>query len=174
MSHRRSFWTTVIKSVSYLLLFSVFHFIHDLVPNPFTQAIGGTNESMFQHMKMGFLSYSIVSILEYFINKKWVNNLERFVYSRVLATTFLSWIVFILWYIIPAIMNKPMPNLVVELIYSILITILAGVVAILFEREFEKIDFSKPVRIMIYVLYFGLLFLLIIFSFRLPLEGFFI
>jgi len=173
MSRRRIFWTYVIKSTGFILLFSFFHFIYDLVPNAFTQAIGGTNESMFQHMKMGFLSFSIVSVLEYLINKKWVNSIERFVSSRVLATIFLPWIAFIIWYIIPAIMDKPMPNLAIELTYSILMTILAGVIAIVFERNFDKMDFSKPARIVIYVLYFGLLFLLVIFSFRFPFEGFF-
>jgi uncharacterized membrane protein len=173
MSRMRIFWTYVIKSISYLFLFAFFHFIHDLVPNTFTQAISGTNESMFQHMKMGFLSYSIVSVFEYLINKKWVSKIDQFISSRVLATTFLPWFIFIIWYIIPAIMNKPMPNLAIELTYSILITILAGVVAILFERNFENIDFTKPARILIYALYLGLLFLLVIFSFRFPLEGFF-
>ena len=108
----------MIKSISYLFLFAFFHFIHDLVPNPFTQAIGGTNESMFQHMKLWILGYSIVSVFEYFSNVKWCHKINRFISSRVLATTFLPWFIFIIFNIIPAIMNKPMPNLAIELIYS--------------------------------------------------------
>ena len=173
MSQRRPNWTLVIKSISYLLLFGFFHFIYQLAPSAFSQVIGGTNESIFQHMKMAVFSYSLVSIGEYFINRKWNPGLSKFFHSRALATVLLPWVIFITWYIVPAIMNREMPNLAIELTYSIIITYLSGVIAVIQERNFEMLDFSRWMRIINFILYFGLIFLLIIFSFEKAVGSFF-
>ena len=94
-----------IRSFIFLCLFEALHYSYDLVPSTFFQIFSGINESFFQHWKIGYYSYIILSIGEYLIFQKRIpdENKEKFIYSHLLSAIILPMIIFIIWYIAPAI-----------------------------------------------------------------------
>gem|GEM_PF-6335425 len=51
-------------------MFSIFHFGYELIKSPLLKPFCGINESVFQHLKMAFWGYALLSIGEYFLLKK--------------------------------------------------------------------------------------------------------
>jgi hypothetical protein len=164
----------IIKSIIFLLFFAFFHFLHDWVPNSITQVFGGTNESMFQHMKLGFYGYMCVSVLEYVISFKKQNKAGNIIFSRILSTILVPWAIFILWYSVPALIGQAMLSRILELIYSIIIVLIVGIAVGVLEWDLDQIIFSMTSRIFIVILFIILTFLFGAFSYNLPQEGFFV
>jgi hypothetical protein len=59
-----------VKSLLYLIMFSILHFGYDLTHLIFLIPFCGVNESVFQHLKMAFWSYLFTNLIEYFIERK--------------------------------------------------------------------------------------------------------
>lgn len=96
-----------LKALLYLFSFSVFHFGYELTGWTFLTPFCGINESVFQHLKMGFWGYILLSGIEYFsIRKKIKGNIVNFWYSRIFSTIILPWITVLLWYLLPAVYGR--------------------------------------------------------------------
>ena len=59
-------WKIIIFQVVFLIL----HYLYDWFPCQVTQIFSGTNESVFQHMKIGFYSYLVVAFIEFLLIRK--------------------------------------------------------------------------------------------------------
>lgn len=82
------------KSVTILSIFMIFlfsflyHNIYVYFPNTITSFLFPVNESIFEHMKLIFLSYLSSSIIEYIILKKNNLNLDNFKTSLLISMLF--------------------------------------------------------------------------------------
>ena len=156
-----------LKTLIFVILFSILHFLYSLNENPFFRAIAGKDESVFQHLKMGFFSYLLLIIFDYLLVRKKIENRESFLYSRLLSSLLVPWMIFIIWYLAPAIIGLPL-SLPWELTWAFFVVIVVGILASLFDKNIEKISFNKSVKIIIIGLIIISIFLFILFSFNNP------
>jgi len=161
-----------LKSFIFLVLFAILHFLYIHVSaNPFFQAIAGTDESVFQHLKMGFLGYLFLIGLDYLIIRlifrEWEKNKESFVFSRLLTSLLVPWIIFIIWYLVPAFIGYEL-GFARELSWALVVVFLTGMIATLIDENTEKIKFNLAIKIVIIALVVVSIIIFMWFSFRLP------
>ena len=142
---------TYIKALLFLGVFSILHFGYELTGWKFLIPICGINESVFQHLKMAFWAYIITSALERIPSKDkgsdFVSKAE-FWYSRFLSAVIVPWLIFVLWYFLPAIYGRA-KSLLVDLCWSLLATFTAALFAAQLEQEIQKLTLSKDTRLLI-------------------------
>jgi len=167
---------TYIKALLFLGVFSVLHFGYELTGWKFLIPICGINESVFQHLKMAFWAYIISSALERIPSKgktaKSVSKAE-FWYSRLLSAVIVPWLIFILWYFLPAVYGRA-KSLFVDLCWSLLATFTVALFAAQLEQEIQKLTLSKDTRLLIIFLVVASGFLFVFFTFKLPWIDLFI
>ena len=79
VARRRFPW---LKFLSGILLFAIFHQLHDLFPNTLTAILAeGEQEAIFAHMKMLFYPYLILSIVDYFLYRRRGLLTPNFIYT---------------------------------------------------------------------------------------------
>lgn len=155
------------KLLGFWVCFLILHCSYGFLPILPIKIISGINESFFQHSKVGFFAYLIMNIVEYFINKKEIDNKESFIFTRLFTTTILPWIIFIIWFIAPAYYG-PINNVTLEIIYANIALILTGICVLAIEQAMEGIAFQALSKVVIIALFFILLSQYIIFTFKLP------
>jgi hypothetical protein len=90
-----------------------------------------------------------------------------------MSTLFLPWIIFLLWYIAPAIIGR-WPNNTYEIVYANVITFSTGFFTVILERGLEEIQYNKSLKAVILTLFCVSLLLYIVFTFRLPWADVFV
>ncbi len=157
-----------LKSFIFLVWFSILHFLYtELSANPFFQAIAGTDESVFQHLKIGFFGYLLTIGCDYLIIRKKIEDKNSFVFSRLLSSILVPWIIFVVWYIVPAIVGHEIP-LGYELAWAFFVVLLTGVIVSIFDENTGKIKFNLAMKIAIGALVAVSIIIFIWFSFELP------
>ncbi|MFX1395682.1 MAG: DUF6512 family protein [Promethearchaeota archaeon] len=144
----------LLKALVYLIIFSILHFAYDWSnENDIVGIFSGTDESVFQHMKIGFYSYSIVAMIEFLIYIKQIEKSERgkFFYSRLLSMILIPWFMMVL-YSTAAMFFNEQPPYVFEIIYSILMGYITLLPVLMLEAWYDKFEFSYRVKILIIVL----------------------
>ncbi|MGB9681446.1 MAG: hypothetical protein ACP5RW_00080 [bacterium] len=161
-----------LKALIYLILFSLLHFGYDSTGLQFLKPICGTNESIFQHLKMGFFAYFFVFIIEYGIIKKRFRG-NNFWYSRTLATIFIPWIIFLVWYLAPALWGKfsTTPG---EISWALIVTYISGIFAAILEKGVEKARVSLGFKIVVFILFIASAFLFVWFTYKSPWVDLFV
>ncbi len=160
------------KTLLYVALFSVLHFGYELTELPFLKPFCGIDESVFEHIKMGFWAYLTVSIIEYFLSRKRVEA-QSFWYSRLLSTVLVPWSIVIVWYMVPAIFGH-VESTALELTWAFAVVILSGIAGIMLEKTVERVSLSSPVRMIILVLFVMSVIFYVRFSFSKPWIDLFI
>lgn len=161
------------KALAFWGVFLALYFLYRFFPVfPFS-LICGITESNFQHYKAGFFSYLIVSLVEYAWYRKRITDRESFLYSRMAATVFLPWIIFLLWYIAPALIGR-WPNNTYEIVYANLVTFLVGIFTVILESSLEKIPYPRSLKLVLVVLFLVSVLLYVVFTFCLPWADVFI
>ena len=59
-----------VRGLIYIPIFLLLHYSFEWFPNLLTQIFSGTEESVFQHCKVGFYAYLILIVLEYAVFRK--------------------------------------------------------------------------------------------------------
>ncbi len=157
-----------LKAFFFLLSFTLFHFGYELTGFGVLKPFCGINESVFQHLKMAFWGYGLLTILEYWYlkgKKRFKQN--GFWYSRVLSMVVVPWVVFLLWYIVPAVYGR-INSLLPELIWAVLITYSSGLVVSAIEKDMERIEFRRGAGVSIITMLVVSAFLFTIFTYKLP------
>ena len=157
------------KSLLFLLCVSFFHFGYDVTGWDFLKPFFGINESIFQHLKMAFWGYLLLSILEYFLlfKKELYREIKNFWYSRILSAIIVPWIVVLVWYLLPAIYGR-VESLTFELFWALLATYLSGILAIKIEKETENTPFSTHTKAILLILLVISAFMFVTFTYKLP------
>ena len=156
-----------IKSLLYLIIFSILHFGYDLTHWSFLTPICGINESVFQHLKMAFWAYLLTSLIEYFVIRNKSSERKSFWYPRLLSTIILPWIVILIWYFVPALCGR-VKYLVLEILWSIFSTYSSGVIVGIIEKNIEKNSFSFSFKMVILILIILSAFLYVCFTYNPP------
>lgn len=163
-----------LKAFLFLVSFSVFHFGYELTEWGFLKPFCGVNESVFQHLKMAFWGYILLTGIEYLLLKKNVRDkIRNFLFSRLLSAVIVPWIIVLTWYLLPAFYGRPAP-LCLDLTWAIPITYLSGFFVIQIEKETERIQFNLFTKIIIAILCIISAFLFILFTYKLPWIDLFI
>jgi hypothetical protein len=171
---RKKFWQDVVKVAVFMVFYSLLHFLHDMIPNMFTQAIAGTDESFLQHIKIGVFAYLFTNLFELVIYGKALYKRTGFWFSRILSNLLLPWLMFLVWYPLPTLMGRGFSTTWMEVLYSIAVVIVVCILLTVLERNTEKTTYTAPSKILLVILFIIQLALLVAFSFRLPyFIGFF-
>jgi hypothetical protein len=156
-----------LKSLIFLFVFSILHFGYEWLGWKILIPFCGIDESVFQHLKMGFWAYIFVSFIEYLILRNRVKKASNFWFSRFFSAIILPWIIILVWYLVPAIYSKRL-SVPLEIIWAIFSAYLSSVFSEYFAREIEKINFRLSTKIAILFLLIISAFLFILFSYKLP------
>ncbi|AJC73914.1 hypothetical protein AJ81_06580 [Pseudothermotoga hypogea DSM 11164 = NBRC 106472] len=146
-----------------MVLFSVLHFGHELTGWDFLKIFCGTDESVFEHIKMGFWAYLFTSAIEFFVFKK----KQNFWSSRLFSTSLVPWFIVVVWYMVPAIFGK-IEAVWIELIWAFAIVIISGLFATVVERQVETLKISKGFKTVMVVLVAVSIIFFVRFSFAKP------
>ncbi|AEH50749.1 DUF6512 family protein [Pseudothermotoga thermarum] len=155
------------KVIFYVLIFSLLHFGYELTGWDFLIPFCGIDESVFEHLKMGFWAYLLVSLLEFALLKRKHRLPNNFWFSRLISTMFIPWIIVVVWYVVPGIVGK-VESIALELVWAFFVVVVSGIVGIVLERLTEKMHFGTTVKLMILILFFVLIFFFVRFSFSKP------
>ena len=166
-----------LKTILFLAIFMILHNLFGWSPNLLTRIFGGGDEVFIEHAKTGVWAATILAIGEYLYGRtrghwKDAENRGAFVMSQGLVITFLPWMMFIFWYIAPTWIG-PLPSITWDIIYSIAVTAWLGLVVAFIGQEFQRLDFSRALQVLILVMYLLTVLLLTTFSYRTPWAPFF-
>ncbi|NVM53065.1 MAG: hypothetical protein HWN66_05135 [Candidatus Helarchaeota archaeon] len=157
----------LIKSGIFLLLFSILHFIYEWIPIIPFAVIGGTNESVFQHLKLAFYAYLFLIPIEYLLFRKNIEHHSSFIYSRLLVTFIIPGMELILWYSVPSLVGEITP-LALELIYSMIILYIMGIFGGIIEQNMYGTEFKTNIQLVIIILLGAAIYFFTIFTFTDP------
>lgn len=167
-TNKRGSWRKILLKALYVqLCFLVLHYLYRFIPNPVTEIFSGVNESVFQHMKIGFFSYGLVSLIEYFLNRKKVADPGHYGFSLLGASLFFCWPMLILFFSPPAYFGK-YPTDLLEIISANIVLYTSSIFAILTERQFSAAPLSKEFKVMVVLLCVILISLFVIYTYRFP------
>jgi hypothetical protein len=156
-----------VKGLLFWITFLLLYILRKLAPVIPITLFAGINESNFQHYKGTFFAYLIISLIEYLVYRKNITNKSSFWYARLVTALFAPWMVFLVWYLAPALYG-PMPNMGLEILYGNLATLAVGMLAVVFERGFEQINYGKLLRTVIWILVVVSILIFTILTYNLP------
>ena len=159
------------RSLIFLLIFLLFHYLYKWFPNIIFFLFSAINESVYQHFKNAFYSYIILTIIEYFIFRKRIQDKKKFIFSHLLSSILISWVIFILF--LSAAMFFGERHFIIEIIYAIIIVYLSAISISVLEEEIKKLEYSKRLMALILFLLVLLVMEFTIFTFRLPWHDIF-
>jgi len=142
----------LIKGLSVWALFILFHFGYKLFPTNLFTLLGCPYESVFQHMKMVFFAYVIISIAEYLITRKSIRMGNSFWMSRLFSAVLISFFVYIVWYLYPVLFGL-IESPAWEILYSNIIMMVCIAITLVLEDLLQGVKFPVMARIAIIFLF---------------------
>jgi len=155
------------KVLIYLLIYSILHFLYDLIPVLPIALISGTNESIFTHMKIGFYAYFFTCLVDYQITKTQIESKNTYFWNTLLMSSLMPLFLFALWYILPVFLEHLEP-MWFELTYSFLILVINGIMAANLEDSYSKTEYSKNTKIIILLLFISSIIIYSGYTFKTP------
>ena len=156
-----------LKVIGIWAAFLILHYAYDFAPILPFKLISATHESNYQHMKIVFFAYILVSAIEWFLQRKQIESVDTFVFSRLLAAIIAPWLTMTLYFIAAAVYG-PFDSVFVEILYANVILLLVNICAVVLEKGIESVTFSRPAKAVIIGLALVLIMEFIIFTFKLP------
>lgn len=157
----------LLKALYVQIAFLILHYSYDLFPCDLLKVFSGTSEAVFEHMKIAFYSYGVVSLIEFLVNRKKVEDSVNYGFSRLGGTVLYCWPMFVLFFTPPAIFGK-YPNDFYEILSANIVLYLTSIIVIIIESQFEKVKQSKEFRWAIGLLFVFLVHLFTTYSFQSP------
>lgn len=155
------------KVIIFQLVFLLLHYLYDWLPNELTTLFSGINESVYQHMKIGFYSYILVASIEYLWSRRSITSRKGFFFSRLFTVVYLPWVLLVMFLISPIVFIK-IESIPVEIIFANVTLILASVSSLLVEKQVEKAEPGTSFQIVLLVLFLLTLTQFVVFTYRLP------
>ena len=156
-----------VKGLLFWVTFLVLYMLRKLAPVIPITLIAGVDESNFQHYKATFYAYLLLSLIEYLVFRKRIENRSSYWYARLTAALFAPWLVFLTWYVMAAVYG-PLPNMGLEILYGNLATLAVGILAATFERGFEGITYGRSLQAVIWTLVVISVLVYTLLTFKLP------
>jgi hypothetical protein len=157
----------VVKLLIIHIIFILLHYLYDWLPGGFTAVFSGINESVYQHLKIGFFAYLIFALIEYLLTRKSINDFGTFLYTRLFSATYLP-LVMMLIYLSGPLLFGHVENMAIEVIFANLALLATSFTTLIVEGQVEK---SKPgvgFRVVILALFVLSLVEFIVFTNKLP------
>ncbi len=124
----------VIGAVSIIVLSFLFHFAYTTFPNFLTSLFFPVNESIWEHMKLFFISALVYSIIDYILLKK--NNIKfNNFFLQLFVTSVLSFIIYLIVYL--PLYNIFHENMFISIGLLILVIILGQIVSYFLLKQEE-------------------------------------
>ena len=156
-----------VRSLLLLAIFLGLNYAYKFFPIVIFQIFGGINESVFQHMKIGFYSYIILSIIEFFVFKKKIIDATKFLFSRVFSMILYPWIIFLLFFFTRVVYPWQM-HFVIEIISANIVVYTSVLMLGFIEIDIMKLEFGKRLKANLLILLALLIIEFTAFSFYLP------
>lgn len=156
-----------LKALIFLAVFSLLHFGYEATRWAYLKPFFGIDESIFQHLKMAYWAYLLASLIEFPVSKKRKIKSLNFWTPRFLSAIFIPWIIFLIWYLGPALIGK-LKQFYLELIWAATVTYLSALAIRIIEKPLEDIRLSFCFKILVFLLTIISAFLYIVFTYRLP------
>ena len=147
-------------------IFILLHYLYKWFPNIIFSIFSPINESVYQHFKNAFYSYLILTLIEYVIFRKEIQDKNKFFFSHMLSAIIIAWFIFIFFLTLAMFYGER--QFIVEIIYAQTIVFLTGISISIFEQEFKSLEFSKRFKVLIIVLFVYLVVEFTVFTFNLP------
>ena len=155
-----------LKALIFLLIYAFLH----LKCNPHNikilRPICIANESVFQHIKLGFWSYIFTNAIEYFIDDIDFRYIDIWLFPRLFSSSMIPWLMIVIWYLAPALFDR-IRSLIKNISWDIFTTYLSGVFAALIENSLSK-NLSLEFKIFILTFLTASIFLYIRFTYKRP------
>ena len=161
------------KTALFWAVFMLLYFAYKYFPVFPLSLICSINQSNFQHFKAAFFAFLILNLIEFAIYRRQIQDKRGYFLSRLTAITFAPWIVFLLWYLAPAIYGR-MPTIPLEIIYANIITLSVGYFVSSLEQGFAQIRYTRNLSTLILILFTASIVLYISFTFKLPWADVFV
>lgn len=159
------------KLVAVWALFLALHFSYETFPNLLFKLIGEEGETTFFHMKMLFVAYVVVSLVELALRRSTLASPSGFVYSRALVAVAYPWLTITMWFAAEA-LGLSMPSLAVELAYANVMTVLGIYLALRIEELLDGVEFRSSLKAMTLLLFACAVLSYASFSLRTPMPFF--
>lgn len=158
------------KFIAIWVCFLLLHFSYGWFPNIFFQVIAEANETVFLHMKMLFVAYVLVSLVELFIRRRAIASTSSFLASRALVAVAYPWLAITFWFLAWAV--GMMFGRVGELLYANVTTLLGVYLALRMEEILDTIELRPALKWAVLLLFLAALISYISFSLHPPLHFF--
>ncbi len=161
------------KAIAFWLVYLAMYGIYRFFPITPLCLVCGVRESNFQHYKAGFYAYLIVCLGEAVWRGPRLADGAGFLYPRLTAAVFLPWLIFLLWYIAPALIGR-WPNVTYEIIWANVITLAVGLATVVLESGLMQMPYSRTLKGIVIALFGVSILLYTVFTFRLPWADVFV
>ncbi len=155
-----------LKALIFLLIYAFLH----LKCNPHNikilRSICIIDESIFQHIKLGFWSYIFTNAIEYFIDDVDFRDIDIWLFPRLFSSSMIPWLMIVIWYLAPALFDR-IRSLIKMILWDIFATYLSGVFATLIENSLSK-NLSSEFKMFILIFLATSIFLYIRFTYKRP------
>ena len=157
----------LVKIILFQGFFLLLHYLYDWFPNNLLSLISGIDESVYQDMKIGFFAYIVLVVLEYFVIRKSLNSMSKYIYSRLFTASYYPLVMMVIYLLGPMIFGQ-FDNIPAEIIFANIALLLTSLSAFIVERHIEGYQPSLGFKIIAAFLFFVSLSQFIIFTFELP------
>ena len=160
-------WKFIAVWIGFLLL----HFSYKTFPGLFFKIVAEDHEATFFHMKMLFVSYSLVSLVELWLRRKAIASKSAFLYSRALLAVAFPWLTITLWFTAEA-LGIQLPVTPWELIYANVLTALGIYLVLRLEEVLDGVQFRPSLKALVVALYLAAVLSYVSFSLNVPVHFF--
>lgn len=160
-------FSPVVKVIVFQLIFLVLHFLYDWAPNSITTIISGTNESVYQHLKVSFFSYMPVILVEYLWLRRSLPSLKRFLTARLFTLVFMPWVMMTFFLASPLVFGK-IESIPGEIIFANVALMTTFIFSLVIERHVERVEPGRGIIAVLSTLFLLILIQFVVFTNRLP------
>lgn len=157
----------VIKIIAIQLIFLLLHYLYDWFPNSITKILSGINESVYQHMKIGFFSYILFFMFEFILIKKPIKNLDSHIISRLFSAVFFPLVMMVIYLVSPLLIDHTQ-YVIIEILFANLALIATSFSTLIVEEHIESINPNCSFKITVYSLFVISFVQFIVFTFNIP------
>jgi hypothetical protein len=157
----------IIKILIIHVIFIILHYLYDWFPNPVTSIFSGINESVYQHMKIGFFSYLLYVVIEFLLIRKSIISLGSYFYARMFAISYFPLAMMVIYLLGPLVFGNT-ENVLFEIIFANLALLATSFSTLVIEAQIEKTEPGQLFRFVIIALFVISFAQYIVFTYRLP------
>ncbi len=158
------------KFVAIWVCFLLLHFSYDWFPGIFFRIVAEANETVFSHMKMLFVAYLLVSLVEFLISRRAIRSASSFWASRALIAVAYPWLAITFWFL--AWSAGWTFARVGELLYANVTTLVGLYLALRLEEVLDTVELRPSLKWTVLLLFIAAVISYVSFSLHPPLYFF--